>query len=138
MSQSALIENPVRTRLDGRHMSSHEPAPSLMDNGAFLAELEQIDEQPQTVRRARSEAPRRSVSADVKPRPPVDEALEASNVFATAPPAAFHDPDGAQPPAGPQSDAFSLAPVLFLGMAIGGGAAALVFHERLVRLLFGG
>ncbi|HXI31754.1 MAG TPA: hypothetical protein VNG89_25120, partial [Vicinamibacterales bacterium] len=72
-------------------MSSHEPAPSLMDNGAFLAELEQIDEQPQTVRRARSEAPRRSVSADVKPRPPVDESFEASNVFATAPPATFRD-----------------------------------------------
>ena len=138
MSQSALIENPVRIRLESHHMSSHEPAPSLMDNGAFLAELEQIDEQPQAVRRASRKAPRRSVATKINPRPPVDEAFEASNVFATAPPATFHESDGAEPPAEPQNDTFGLTPVLFLGMAIGGGAAALVFHERLVRLLFGG
>jgi hypothetical protein len=35
-------------------------------------------------------------------------------------------------------EAGSLVPIVLIGMAVGGGAAALLFHERLVRLLFGG
>jgi hypothetical protein len=123
-------------------MTHSGSSPSLMDDREFLAELEQLDHQSPAVRPEVADEHVAALETGMPEIAPIaDEDALDPHLFtpsSAAPRAARFDDEPFEPPPAIDGSPIGLVPVVLVGIAVGGGAAALVFHERLVRLLFGG
>ena len=127
-------------------MAQPHDGPSLMDSGQFLAALDHLDDHSP---RQRGTVERADPATFDRGRPPVRHARDAREDRRNAAgrfvrqdlsdrPAQFDDPVLDEPIALGGDAPIGLVLAWLAGLIAGGGAAALVFHERLARLLFGG